>query len=174
MTTLAIAEFASPAGAITLAVHEGRLVALEFAHHWEFRRVRLERRFGPLAWWETRDPAGVVGRLAAYFAGDFDALAPIAVDAGGTSFQQRVWHALRRIPLGETRSYQALARAIGAPAAVRAVGAANGANPIGIVVPCHRVIGADGRLVGYAGGVERKRWLLAHEAGALTSARALA
>jgi methylated-DNA-[protein]-cysteine S-methyltransferase len=81
----------------------------------------------------------------------------------GTDFQRTVWQALRRIPCGTTISYGELARRIGRPAAVRAVGLANGANPVGVVVPCHRVIGADGSLTGYGGGIERKRWLLAHE-----------
>jgi methylated-DNA-[protein]-cysteine S-methyltransferase len=103
--------------------------------------------------------------LDAYFAGALDALDNVAIDPGGTPFQQSVWSALRRVPPGETTTYLALARTIGAPAAVRAVGAANGANPIWLVIPCHRAIGSDGRLVGYAGGLERKRWLLEHERG---------
>ncbi len=88
------------------------------------------------------------------------------MDAGGTAFQRRVWGALREIPPGRTRSYGQLAAAAGRPRAARAAGAANGANPVSLVVPCHRVVGADGRLTGYGGGLERKRWLLAHEAGA--------
>lgn len=101
-------------------------------------------------------------QLASYFAGGravFDLpLAPVA-----TAFQQRVWRALRTIPAGETRSYGEIAVMIGRPTASRAVGAANGANSIGIIVPCHRVVGSNGKLVGYAGGLDRKRWLLAHE-----------
>jgi methylated-DNA-[protein]-cysteine S-methyltransferase len=89
------------------------------------------------------------------------------VRTGGTDFQRSVWKALRDIPAGETRSYGQLAAAIGIPKAVRAVGLANGANPVGVIVPCHRVIGSGGKLTGYAGGLERKRWLLAHEAGRL-------
>ena len=85
------------------------------------------------------------------------------VELNGTPFQQRVWNALRAIPAGSTLSYSELARRVGAQAAVRAVGAANGANPVALVVPCHRVIGANGTLVGYGGGLPRKRWLLAHE-----------
>lgn len=88
----------------------------------------------------------------------------LALAPAGTPFQQRVWQALIAIPHGSTCSYRAIAQRIGVPAAVRAVGAANGRNPIAIVVPCHRVIGADGSLTGYAGGLERKRWLLALEA----------
>ena len=106
------------------------------------------------------DPAGVLSRLRAYFAGARAATDTIAVDLGGTEFQRRVWSKLREIPCGRTLSYGDLAAAIGAPKAVRAVGAANGANPASIVVPCHRVIGSHGALVGYGGGIERKRWLL--------------
>ena len=164
MTPLAIAKVPSSVGTLVLAVRDQRLVALEFAHRWPHRLARLERRFGPLALRPASDPAGIVRRLEAYLAGTLDALTPVGVDPGGTVFQRRVWRALREVPPGQTISYQALARAAGVPRAARAVGAANGANPIAIVIPCHRAIGADGRLVGYAGGVERKRWLLAHEA----------
>jgi methylated-DNA-[protein]-cysteine S-methyltransferase len=96
-------------------------------------------------------------------AGDIASLDGIPTESDGTPFQREVWAALRQIPAGETWSYGRLAAHIGRPAAVRAVGLANGANPIGVVVPCHRVIGASGGLTGYAGGLERKRWLLAHE-----------
>lgn len=106
----------------------------------------------------------VAAALAAYFAGDLDALTALPAAPEGTPFQQRVWAALREIPAGRTWSYQQLAERVGSVA--RAVGSANGANPVGIVIPCHRVIGADGGLVGYAGGLEAKRWLLRHE-GAL-------
>jgi methylated-DNA-[protein]-cysteine S-methyltransferase len=91
------------------------------------------------------------------------------VDLGGTAFQQRVWAALREIPAGRTVSYGEIAAAVGSPTAVRAVGAANGRNPVPIVVPCHRVIRADGNLCGYGGGIERKRWLLEHEAALVPS-----
>src|SRR5450432_3910453 len=106
--------------------------------------------------------AAAAGQLAEYFAGQrtgFD----LPVELAGTGFQRRVWAALREIPYGETVSYGELARRIGQPSASRAVGLANGQNPISIVVPCHRVIGANGSLTGYGGGLERKRWLLAHE-----------
>jgi methylated-DNA-[protein]-cysteine S-methyltransferase len=116
---------------------------------------------------EEPDP-GVAGALAAYFQGRLEALDDLRVDPHGTPFQRHVWTALRRIPVRQTLSYKALAEAVGRPSAVRAVGAANGANPVAIVIPCHRVIGSGGRLVGYGGGLARKRWLLAHE-GALTS-----
>ena len=171
--TLEIAEFHSPIGTIVLAVRDGTLTALVFAEGWPDRRARLVKRFGDVDLRGAADPAGVSGRLAAYFAGDLGALDAIAVDSGGTPFQRRVWGALRTIPPGETVSYQTLARRIGAPTAVRAVGAANRTNPIGIVVPCHRVIGADGSLTGYAGGIERKRWLLTHERAGTLEQRSL-
>lgn len=110
-----------------------------------------------------RNPFGLTDAMAAYFAGELKAIDSLPVAADGTEFQKAVWSELRNIQHGVTISYGELARRIGRPAAVRAVGLANGANPIGIVVPCHRVIGANGTLTGYGGGLERKRWLLAHE-----------
>ena len=111
----------------------------------------------------TRDPGGFSSALRAYFEGDLAAIDGLPVVEHGTKFQRSVWKALCEIPCGETRSYADIARRIRNPAAVRAVGLANGANPVGIVVPCHRVIGANGTLTGYGAGVERKRWLLEHE-----------
>ena len=108
-------------------------------------------------------PAELLESLGAFFRGDLRALDPLRVRTGGTDFQRRVWAALREIPSGATTTYGALARAIGRPSAARAVGHANGSNPIALVVPCHRVVGSDGALTGYAGGIERKRWLLEHE-----------
>lgn len=110
----------------------------------------------------------VIARLTAYFQGDCTAIDAIPVAPAGTAFQREVWLMLRRIPAGTTWSYRQLAERVERPAALRAVGAANGANPIPIVLPCHRVIGSDGRLVGYGGGMGRKKWLLAHE-GAVSS-----
>jgi methylated-DNA-[protein]-cysteine S-methyltransferase len=110
-----------------------------------------------------RNGSGLTGALQRYFAGDLTAIDTLPVETAGTPFQREVWHALREIPCGTTVSYAALARRIGRPNAVRAVGLANGSNPVGIVVPCHRVIGSDGSLTGYGGGIERKRWLLRHE-----------
>jgi methylated-DNA-[protein]-cysteine S-methyltransferase len=109
--------------------------------------------------------ARAAGQLKEYFAGERHAF-DLPLKPIGTPFQQRVWHALAGIAYGETLSYGELARRIGQPGAARAVGLANGRNPISIVIPCHRVIGADGSLTGYGGGLERKRWLLAHEQGA--------
>ncbi len=129
----------------------------------------LERDSGEPAARDHDALAGVSGQLRQYFAGrrrSFDLpLAP-----AGTAFQQRVWMALREIPLGTTTTYGHIASMVGRPAAARAVGAANGRNPISIVVPCHRVVGADGSLTGYASGVARKRWLLDHEQWSMANA----
>ncbi len=123
----------------------------------------MRGRFGPVPLEPASDPLGAVAAMRAYLAGDLVALDRLPVDGGGTPFQREVWAALREIPAGTTWSYKRLAEHIGRPAAVRAVGLANGSNPLGIVVPCHRVIGADGSLTGYGGGLPRKRWLLEHE-----------
>jgi methylated-DNA-[protein]-cysteine S-methyltransferase len=163
MEHLNIAELESPIGTITVAVRNGRLSALSFGNHWAEQVRWLERRFGAIDFTRSADPAGVVSVLRAYFDGELTAIDRIDVDMGGTPFQASVWFALRRVPAGHTTSYGALARAVGSPHAARAVGAANGQNPVSIVVPCHRAIGGDGRLVGYGGGLDRKRWLLQHE-----------
>lgn len=105
----------------------------------------------------------VVDALKRYVAGELDAIDTLEVETEGTEFQRQVWRKLRDIPCGQTWSYGKLARNIGKPRASRAVGMANGANPIGVVVPCHRVIGSNHTLTGYGSGIERKRWLLAHE-----------
>ena len=112
---------------------------------------------------ETTTTLDIAAALSAYFAGDLRAIDAVAVDPEGTPFQRRVWAALRTISAGTTWSYAELARAVGQPAATRAVGAANGRNPIALVLPCHRVIASDGTLGGYGGGLEMKRWLLRHE-----------
>ncbi len=122
----------------------------------------LRRRFG--AWDEAEgDPHDVAPALRRYFGGELDALRGLPLDLAGTEFQRSVWVELGRIPVGETRTYADVAAAIGRPTALRAVGAANGANPVAVVVPCHRVVGTDGSLHGYAGGLALKRALLAHE-----------
>ena len=109
----------------------------------------------------TRAPTPISDQVRAYFAGDVSALDGVAIDPDGTPFQRRVWAALRAIPPGETRTYGELARQLGTHP--RAVGSANGSNPVCLAIPCHRVIASDGKLCGYAWGEERKRWLLAHE-----------
>lgn len=165
MTTIEQCEYATPLGAVTGAWHDGRLVALAFSEHWDGVERRLRRRFGAFAT-SVGEAAPMQARLDAYFGGDLNAFDGLAVDPGGTDFQSAVWRSLRGVRTGSTTTYSALARQVGSPSAVRAVGAANGANPIWLVIPCHRAIGADGSLTGYAGGLERKRWLLQHE-GAL-------
>jgi methylated-DNA-[protein]-cysteine S-methyltransferase len=119
---------------------------------------------------ERPDPLGVTSRLQAYFDGQLDALSTIPVDPGGTVFQQQVWTALRAIPAGTVLSYSTLAARLEKPGASRAVGSANARNPIAIIIPCHRIIGASGELTGYAWGTERKRWLLQHEGVAIAPA----
>lgn len=158
-------RLATPIGELLLlADPEDRLRAVDWSDY-EPRLLRLLGRHYGTAYRirEARDPGGLSGRLAAYFAGELTAIEAMPGATAGTAFQRAVWQALRDIPCGTAISYAELARRIGRPAAVRAVGLANGANPIGVVVPCHRVIGADGSLTGYGGGLERKRWLLAHE-----------
>ncbi|MFN2377315.1 MAG: methylated-DNA--[protein]-cysteine S-methyltransferase [Candidatus Binatia bacterium] len=156
-------EVPSPVGRLTLAAAESRLVALCFDGLWEKRIRDFEQRFENCRFVRRSDAAGAKSRLARYFDGDLEALVDLEVESHGTPFQQAVWRQLRLIPAGQTRTYGEIAAAIGAPTAVRAVGAANGANPIGIVVPCHRVIGSNGKLTGFAGGLASKRWLLDHE-----------
>jgi methylated-DNA-[protein]-cysteine S-methyltransferase len=152
----------SPVGPLTLAAREDRLIALRFGDERDAVVASLSREErGAIA--ESADPAGAVAALKAYFTGDLGALDRLAVDPRGTPFQQRVWGALRSVTAGRTAAYSDIASTIGLPMAIRAVGAANGANPIAIVVPCHRIIGRSGSLVGYGGGLERKRWLLEHE-----------
>ena len=131
-------------------------------------RRLLARSCGPAIALETKPDAGGIGdRVRAYFAGVLSALAEVPVRTGGSEFQRTVWQTLREIPAGDTTSYGRVAARLGRPSASRAVGHASGANPIAIAIPCHRVVGASGALTGYAGGLERKRWLLAHEARAL-------
>jgi methylated-DNA-[protein]-cysteine S-methyltransferase len=161
---LEVGELATPLGDVRFARHSGQLLALAFAECWPAVGRALERRVGRVEWLPAGDANELDARLRGYFAGELSTLSGVAVELAGTDFQRRVWRALREIPAGATTSYAELARRIGAARAVRAVGAANGANPLWLVVPCHRAIGSDGSLTGYAGGIERKRWLLAHEA----------
>ncbi len=153
-----------PIGPVFLVWHQEGLVALDFGEADGRLRRLLQSRFGPAVQWEAASaPHPYVLATKAYFDGDFTALDTLPADGGGTLFQRRVWTALRAIPSGQTRSYAEIAIGIGQPTATRAVGMANGRNPISLVVPCHRVIGTSGALTGYGGGLERKRWLLAHE-----------
>ncbi|MGE8491517.1 MULTISPECIES: methylated-DNA--[protein]-cysteine S-methyltransferase [Comamonas] len=163
-----LSHIPSPQGPILLLCDEQqRLRALDWQGY-EARMALLMRRQYPRDAVQMHSsaaaPAPVADALAAYFDGELRALDRLALALGGTDFQRQVWTALRAIPAGSTRSYASLATQIGRPAAVRALGMANGANPISIVLPCHRVIGSDASLTGYAGGLARKQWLLAHEA----------
>ncbi|HYU41935.1 MAG TPA: methylated-DNA--[protein]-cysteine S-methyltransferase [Vicinamibacteria bacterium] len=168
---VATIRFTTPVGDLAAFTREGALCALSFADGRYDPLAFLRARFGTVHT-SAEDPLDVTGRFRDYFRGQLDALDRLPVDTGGTPFQRRVWDMLRTIPAGTTLSYLEVARRVGAEDAVRAVGAANGANPVAIVIPCHRVIGADGRLVGYGGGLDRKRWLLAHEKATIRPAAA--
>ena len=150
---------------ILIADSDGNLRVTDWTDHEDRMLLLLERYYGKHAFRlePARNPHGLSETLNRYFAGDLSAIDTIPVQTAGTPFQREVWRALREIPCGTTISYGQLAARIGRPAAVRAVGLANGSNPIGVVVPCHRVIGANGTLTGYGGGLHRKRWLLDHE-----------
>lgn len=166
MTFLHVHRIPSPIGELLVVVDAAGVPhAVEWADH-EPRMLLLLRRRHPsprLIAAAPDRPCAATAALDAYFDGDIDAPAGLPAAPGGTAFQRRVWTALRAIPPGATTSYGALAAGIGAPAAIRAVGAANGANPLSLVVPCHRVVAADGALTGYGSGIARKRWLLDHE-----------
>jgi methylated-DNA-[protein]-cysteine S-methyltransferase len=154
----------APIGAFLIATDgEGALRGVDFWADEASFRALLRRQYGDTTVEWGQSPAPIRQAFADYFAGDIRALEPVPVATVGTAFQRKVWAALQRIPAGETRSYGQLAAEIGEPDAARAVGLANGQNPIAIVVPCHRVIGADGSLTGFGGGLPRKRWLLTHE-----------
>jgi methylated-DNA-[protein]-cysteine S-methyltransferase len=149
-----VTDFEAPIGTIRFAVSDGRLAAMRPAESWE----------GPDATMSGRDTSGVAVVLKRYFAGEVGALDELDVEMSGTPFQVAAWQGMRKIEPGTTRSYAELADRVGAPRAVRAIGTACGRNPIGLVVPCHRVVRTDGGLGGYGWGLDRKRWLLDHEA----------
>jgi methylated-DNA-[protein]-cysteine S-methyltransferase len=153
----------SPIGPLTLAAQDGAVCLLHFGAPDEDVRSRLSRWYSGEPIVPHADPAGAAEKLRAYFAGDLHALDAVPVRMNGTPFQLRVWQALRSVRAGTTASYADIARRISAPTSVRAVGAANGANPVAVIVPCHRIIGTSGSLTGYGGGLDRKRWLLDHE-----------
>ncbi len=159
-------EFASPIGRILFASDGEATCALDFAGYEKRMESLLLRRFGAFEFRRGSDSQNLKARLRRYFDGDLHALESAPASTGGSAFQQQVWKALRTIPSGETWTYGELAARLGCPRAARAVGHANSLNPVAIIVPCHRVIGASAKLTGYAGGLERKQWLLRHE-GAL-------
>lgn len=160
--TLYIDRMTSPIGQIVMASDGEALCALDFADFEDRLRNRLHSRYGALTFREGIQPTWR-DRLQDYLHGHLHSLDDIPVNTGGTSFQQQVWLALRRIPVGTVLTYGQLAIQLERPTASRAIGMANALNPVAIVLPCHRVIGANGSLTGYAGGLHRKQWLLHHE-----------
>ena len=159
-------QFETPLGEMMIAAdHDGNLRAVEWTDHTERIRTLLQRQYGKNGFVleSVHNPGGLSDVMQSYFAGELASIDALPTRTAGTPFQREVWRSLRTIPCGTTISYGQLAERIGRPSAVRAVGLANGANPIGVVVPCHRVIGSSGALTGYGGGIERKRWLLNHE-----------
>jgi len=165
---LSVEVIQTPLGPLTLALtSQDALCGVAFEHRresmWEFIQRRFES--SSLAAEATKRRGTAAGEaIQRYFGGEIDALDGIKVDGGGSEFQRSVWAALRLVRGGMTASYSELARGIGKPTGFRAVATANAINPVAIVIPCHRIIHADGSISGYGGGVERKRWLLHHEA----------
>ena len=178
MTNVEIGRLDTPLGTLEVAAHEGALVSLKFDERWpgpsgpaakppragnRGGEDALARRFADANVVVADDPGGAVSALGAYFAGDIRAIDDLPVDVVGTPFQESVWKALRNVPAGETATYGEIARRIGAPRAVRAVGTSVGRNPVGIVIPCHRIVPSSGGIGNYGGGVDRKAWFLDHE-----------
>lgn len=159
---IATCEIESPIGTVRLAASPRGLT-----HVKTFGAATLRERAGSGEADARAHAQAAAAALAQYFAGERRDFDDLQLAAAGSSFQRSVWQALREIPFGKTESYGHLAERIGQPGGARAVGLANHENPIGIIVPCHRVIGADGSMTGYAGGLRRKEWLLGHE-GALS------
>ena len=169
--SLLVDRLQTPIGELLIvADRAGKLRTIDWTDHEARMRLLLDRAYGKGGYRlvPARDPGGLTTAMQAYFKGDLAAIDRLPVEAPGTPFQKSVWRELRKIRRGQTISYAELARRIGKPRAVRAAGLANGQNPISIVVPCHRVIGSDGSLTGYGGGLDRKRWLLRHEGALLT------
>jgi methylated-DNA-[protein]-cysteine S-methyltransferase len=165
--TFQLERIDTPTGRMLLVMQEdGSLCAADWEDYDARMRHLLRRYHGDNIHLQERSGRSDAGRaLEAYFEGAFDAIIGLPTATMGTPFQREVWAGLHTIPVGTTLSYGVLAQQIGHPKAVRAVGLANGSNPVAIIVPCHRVIGADSSLTGYGGGLERKRWLLKHEGG---------
>jgi methylated-DNA-[protein]-cysteine S-methyltransferase len=161
--TVDLGTIDSPVGKLTIAAQGESVCLVHFGAATAAVKASLAAWYPDSEVAAAKDPGGAVGVLKRYFDGDLDSLDEIAVDLHGTPFQRSVWTALRSVKAGTTLSYSQLAERVGAPSAVRAVGAANGANPVAVILPCHRIIGSNGSLTGYGGGLERKRWLLDHE-----------
>ena len=166
--TFGLDRLETPIGiALLVTDADGSLCALDWEDYEPRLRQLLRLQHGATVLQNARAPNDIRAALTGYFAGDLVSLNGIKWRVSGTPFQRKVWTALRTIPVGTTTSYGRLAAALGNSRATRAVGAANGRNPISIIIPCHRLIGADGSLTGYGGGMERKQWLLALEGRAL-------
>ena len=162
--TFMLDRLTTPIGTMLLVTDEdGVLRALDFEDYEARMKELLRLHYGAVSLSGGRAPKAMRSALSAYFDGDFAALKTVEWRVAGTPFQRKVWTALPGIPAGKTMSYGALAAKLGSPKAMRAVGHANGSNPISVVVPCHRLIGANGSLVKYGGGLHRKQWLLRHE-----------
>jgi methylated-DNA-[protein]-cysteine S-methyltransferase len=162
--TFLLDRLQTPIGAALLVTDaDGVLRAFDWEDHCSRLKELLRLQYGAVALKEARARELVRAALKSYFKGDLAALKTIKWRVAGTPFQRKVWTALPKIPPGTTMTYGALAARLGSPNAMRAVGHANGSNPLSVVVPCHRLIGANGSLVKYGSGLERKRWLLAHE-----------
>jgi methylated-DNA-[protein]-cysteine S-methyltransferase len=171
---LLIDRLDTPIGAMLLvADRQGNLRSVGWEDYETGMRRLLRLHYGENGFRlePARNPHGLTHAISRYFQGELTAIDALPVQTAGTPFQREVWRALRNIPCGTTVSYAELAKQIGRPAAVRAVGLANGSNPVGVVVPCHRVIGANGSLTGYGGCIRRKSWLLEHEGSAPTMKR---
>jgi methylated-DNA-[protein]-cysteine S-methyltransferase len=162
--TFGLDRLETPIGvALLLTDADGILRALDWQDYEARMKSLLRLHYGAVVLKDARAPRDIRMALSAYFKGDLDRLNTIPWRVAGTPFQRKVWTALAKIPAGTTMSYGALAAKLDSPRAMRAVGHANGSNPISVVVPCHRLIGAAGSLIKYGGGIERKRWLLKHE-----------
>ncbi|MCK1393301.1 methylated-DNA--[protein]-cysteine S-methyltransferase [Bradyrhizobium sp. 1] len=162
--SFALDRLTTPIGiALLVTDADGALRALDWEDYEHRMRELLRLHYGAVDLSNQTAPTEMRTALSRYFEGDLGQLASVAWRIAGTPFQQKVWTALAKIPAGTTMSYGAMAAGIDMPKAIRAVGHANGSNPISVVLPCHRLIGADGSLVKYGGGLERKRWLLRHE-----------
>jgi methylated-DNA-[protein]-cysteine S-methyltransferase len=159
-------HISTPIGEMVLVARDGVLLFLEFDDARDRKARQFKLRLGQAELQPATNPFGISDVLREYFAGHVSVIDTLLTDGGGTSFERQVWAELRKIPAGTTQSYGEIARKLGDVNLSRAVGSANGRNPIAIVVPCHRVIGVDGSMTGYGGGLARKEWLLRHE-GAL-------
>lgn len=169
--TLTLDRVTTPIGtALVVSDEAGVLRAFNWTDYEPAMLAWIARRYGSAR--RVEGPGPLRAAFDAYFSGEIDSLSKVCWFGAGTAFQQQVWAALTEIPVGSTWSYSGLAARIGRPSAMRAVGLANGSNPVALVVPCHRVIGANGSLTGYGGGLHRKRWLLEHEGASFKSSMA--